>query len=65
MTKEIQFSNVSMSDSELKALISHVEALEPLKARKPHINHFETFNHEIDEMYDPHTDTWTVSVKMR
>jgi hypothetical protein len=63
MTKEIQISNVILTDSELKALVSHVDALEELK--HSHLNHFETFNHEIDEMYEASSKTWTVQVKMR
>lgn len=62
MTKTI-YINATLTDSELKALVSHVEALEELE--RTHINHFETFNHEIDEMYEASTKSWTVSVKMR
>lgn len=62
MTKSIEI-NATLTDSELKALMTHVEALEELK--HSHLNHFETFNHEIDEMYEPQTKSWTVQVKMR
>ena len=65
MTKEIQIGNVILTDSELKALVNHVEALEELNTHKTHLNRFETFNHEIDEMYEPQTKTWTVQVKTR
>ena len=62
MTKTI-YINATLTENELQALTNHVQGLEELKST--HLNHFETFNHEIDEMYEANTKTWTVSVKMR